>query len=145
MFTRILVPLDGGSLSERALNVAAQLARASSGALLFVSVVAPPIRHEFGEYDVWSAETVDENVGKAERYLDHVSGLPALEGHGLAGASSAGGDLIPEGGSGRHDQPWTEWPLTLAAGKRQPPRGALCRRSGAASARPGLDAGIIQS
>jgi nucleotide-binding universal stress UspA family protein len=80
MFTRILVPLDGGSLSERALNVAAPLARASSGALLLLSVVAPPIRHEFGEYDAWSAETVDENVGKAERYLDHVSGLPALEG-----------------------------------------------------------------
>jgi nucleotide-binding universal stress UspA family protein len=80
MFKRILVPLDGGALSERALDIAAQLARASDATLQLVSVIAPPIRYGFGEYDSLSAETVDEELSEAERYLHHVSGLPALEG-----------------------------------------------------------------
>ena len=80
MFKRILVPVDGGSLSERALVVAAQIARASSGTLLLVSVIAPPIRYGFGEYDPLSAETVDEELSEAESYLHRVCGLPALEG-----------------------------------------------------------------
>ena len=80
MFKRILVPLDGRMLSERALVVAAKIARASGGTLLLVSVIVPPIRYGFGEYDPLSAETVDAETSEAERYLDRVSGQALLEG-----------------------------------------------------------------
>ncbi|HEY5001743.1 MAG TPA: universal stress protein, partial [Ktedonobacteraceae bacterium] len=39
MFKRILVPLDGSGLAERALPVAARLARASGGSITFVRVI----------------------------------------------------------------------------------------------------------
>ena len=48
MFQRILVPLDGSELSEKAIPVAAWIARASGGTIIFISVVLPPI--EFGTY-----------------------------------------------------------------------------------------------
>jgi len=41
VFTRILVPLDGSGRAERALPVAARIARATRGTLLFVQVVSP--------------------------------------------------------------------------------------------------------
>lgn len=48
MFQRILVPLDGTELSEKAIPVAAWIARASGGTIVFVRVVLPPV--EFGTY-----------------------------------------------------------------------------------------------
>jgi len=42
MFQRILVPLDGSNGSERAIPVAARIARASGGSILFIRVVLPP-------------------------------------------------------------------------------------------------------
>lgn len=48
MFERILVPLDGSKGSEKAIPVAARIARASGGTIVFVSVVLPPV--EFGTY-----------------------------------------------------------------------------------------------
>ena len=48
MFQRILVPLDGTELSLKAIPVAAWIARASGGTIVFVSVVLPPL--EFGTY-----------------------------------------------------------------------------------------------
>ncbi len=48
MFQRILVPLDGSELSLKAIPMAAWIARASGGTIVFVSVVLPPL--EFGTY-----------------------------------------------------------------------------------------------
>jgi len=48
MFKRILVPLDGSKRSERAIPVAARIARATGGTIVFVEVVLPPV--EFGTY-----------------------------------------------------------------------------------------------
>jgi nucleotide-binding universal stress UspA family protein len=48
MFKRILVPLDGSKASEGAIPVAARLARAAGGMIVFVEVVLPPV--EFGTY-----------------------------------------------------------------------------------------------
>jgi nucleotide-binding universal stress UspA family protein len=42
MFQRILVPLDGSNGSERAIPVAARIARASGGSIVFIRVVLPP-------------------------------------------------------------------------------------------------------
>lgn len=48
MFKRILVPLDGSELAERALPVAAQIAKASGGSILLFGVVTTSI--EYGPY-----------------------------------------------------------------------------------------------
>ncbi len=48
MFQRILVPLDGSDRAERAIPVAARIARASGGSIVFVRVILPPA--EFGTY-----------------------------------------------------------------------------------------------
>jgi nucleotide-binding universal stress UspA family protein len=42
MFERILVPLDSSKASERAIPVAAHIARATGGTIVFVEVVLPP-------------------------------------------------------------------------------------------------------
>ncbi|HEU5198298.1 MAG TPA: universal stress protein [Ktedonobacterales bacterium] len=44
MFHRILVPLDGSARAERALPVAARLARAMNGTLVLVRVAQPPLQ-----------------------------------------------------------------------------------------------------
>src|SRR5260370_16881287 len=48
MFKRILVPLDGSKRSERAIPVAARIARATGGTIVFVEVVLPAV--ELGTY-----------------------------------------------------------------------------------------------
>ena len=48
MFQRILVPLDGTALSEKAIPAAAWIAHASGGTIVFVNVVLPPV--ELGTY-----------------------------------------------------------------------------------------------
>src|SRR5260370_37165622 len=42
MFQRILVPLDGSDGAERAIPVAARIARASGGSIVFIRVGPPP-------------------------------------------------------------------------------------------------------
>ena len=44
MFQRILVPLDGSEGAERAIPVAARIAHASEGTIVFVRVIPPPTR-----------------------------------------------------------------------------------------------------
>ena len=48
MFKRIIVPLDGSQGAERAIPVAARIARVSGGSIVFLNVVLPPV--EFGTY-----------------------------------------------------------------------------------------------
>ncbi len=43
MFQHILVPLDGSLRAERAVLIAARIARAASSSVLLVQVVPPPI------------------------------------------------------------------------------------------------------
>ena len=63
MFQRILVPLDGTALSEKAIPTAAWIARASGGTIVFVSVVLPVM--EFGTYS--SERTIPLKPGAFER------------------------------------------------------------------------------
>ena len=63
MFQRILVPLDGTELSEKAIPVAAWIARASGGTIVLVSVVLPLI--EFGTYS--PERTIPLKPGAFER------------------------------------------------------------------------------
>ncbi len=68
MFKRILVPLDGSELAERALPVAARIARASGGTIVFVRVVLPPV--EFGTYTVAQEHVIDLKPSAFEGRLD---------------------------------------------------------------------------
>ncbi len=72
MFQRILVPLDGSPRAERAIPIAARLARASGGSVILVRVV-----NEASEY--WSAMTITSSMlAEAERYLAEVTRSPDL-------------------------------------------------------------------
>lgn len=72
MFQRIIVPLDGSTCAERAIPVAARLARASGGSIVFVRVVLPPI--DLGKYArqstvVWEREAYETQRSQAASYL----------------------------------------------------------------------------
>lgn len=72
MFQRIIVPLDGSTGAERAIPVAARLARASGGSIVFVRAVLPPVdlskyarQHTF----VWEREAYETHRAQAASYL----------------------------------------------------------------------------
>jgi nucleotide-binding universal stress UspA family protein len=76
MFQRIIVPLDGSNRAERAIPVAATLARASQGSLVFLRVVVPG--HEIGSYGAEPAVGVvpsqlEINIAEADQYLSSVA------------------------------------------------------------------------
>ncbi len=87
MFQTILVPLDGTAGSERAIPVAARLARASGGSLVFLRVALTPARGAlFGpEPELASEKTPYEpEITEASTYLMTVTNTYADE---LAGIS----------------------------------------------------------
>ena len=67
MFKRMLVPLDGSELAEQAIPVAARLARANGGTIVFVRVVLPPV--EFGTYSVEQEHVIDVKPSAYEKRL----------------------------------------------------------------------------
>jgi nucleotide-binding universal stress UspA family protein len=82
MFRRIMVPLDGSSLAERALPVAARLARASGGTLVFVEVVNQTLTYSpypMGAFDVPPVDLYDAEKG-AWAYLKEVTARAELAG-----------------------------------------------------------------
>ena len=82
MVKRILVPLDGSALAARAIPVAARLARASAGSMLFLRVVSTA--SEFGVYmdepSPLMQEAIEEDLHAANNYLAEVSQSQALAG-----------------------------------------------------------------
>ena len=81
MFKRILVPLDGSYRAERAIPVAARLARAVGGSVVLVRAVSLPI-------ECWPALVpeprlaqtgVDADQASAEQYLAGVTRAPELD------------------------------------------------------------------
>ncbi len=76
MFQRIIVPLDGSSRAERAIPVAANLARASQGSIVFLRVVIPA--HSVGFYGAEPAVGVvptilETSIAEADSYLTSVA------------------------------------------------------------------------
>jgi nucleotide-binding universal stress UspA family protein len=100
MFQRIVVPLGGSARAECAIPLAARLARASGGSIVFVRVVLPPV--EGGKYavrqsDVWQRNAFEADRAEAATYL--VSMMVA-HGNELAGIEIEMGvasDIIPVG------------------------------------------------
>jgi nucleotide-binding universal stress UspA family protein len=82
MFKRMLVPLDGSELAEQAIPVAARLARANGGTIVFVQVGLPPV--EFGTYSVEQEHVIDvkpsayeKRLAEAESYLLSITNMHA--------------------------------------------------------------------
>lgn len=81
MLARILVPLDGSLRAERAIPVAAKVARATGGTILLVRVVTSPT--VYGPAFVpppAGIRSPDEIRLEVAAYLTQVAGLPVLSG-----------------------------------------------------------------
>jgi len=82
MFRRILVPLDGSSLAEKALPFAAHLAQVSGGTIILAHVSNLAI--EYGPYlaqpFVYTESTLEIDIASAQSYLDGVAHSPLLRG-----------------------------------------------------------------
>ncbi len=81
-FQHVLVPLDGSSRAERALPVAAHLARATGGSLLLVQVVSPPLDYSSGlsAVPLMNEQIVESEMHGATHYLTGVAARPPLAG-----------------------------------------------------------------
>lgn len=92
MFQRILVPLDGSARAERAIPMAARIARAFHSTVILMCVIAPPVKT--GKYhlpEAYPRVGTDEELAEAAEYLkavhisDLLDGIPT-ERHALTGA-----------------------------------------------------------
>jgi nucleotide-binding universal stress UspA family protein len=83
MLRHILIPLDGSDLAERALPVAARIAKATEGsAISLVCVVRAPAEFETSATDtaVWAPAADEDEKRKANDYLHDVARRPELAG-----------------------------------------------------------------
>lgn len=82
MFERILIPLDGSARAERAIPVAARLARASGGVVVLLRVAGQ--HSAFAPYpsgDPWTVQKIiDADVSEAQDYVEGVANLYRLKG-----------------------------------------------------------------
>lgn len=80
MFQRILVPLDGSSRAEKALPVAARIARASGGSIALLEVVSPPIDYGggFALAPLMTGKVIESEMAEASHYLKTVADSPEL-------------------------------------------------------------------
>lgn len=82
MFHHLLVPLDGSPRAERALAVAARLARANNGRVTLVRVVPVSIDNAVHLLlsQAYFQSMTDTYLSQATHYLDQVAQFPVLEG-----------------------------------------------------------------
>lgn len=85
MFQKIVVPLDGSELAERAVPIAARIARSTGASLILVRVVYPPIRYDSYTYmlikpEEFYSEVAEEEVEVARNYLRRVAMSEPLAG-----------------------------------------------------------------
>ena len=83
MLRHILIPLDGSDLAERAIPVAARIAKATEGsAISLVCVVRAPAEFETSATDtaVWAPAADEDEKRKANDYLQEVAQRPELAG-----------------------------------------------------------------
>jgi nucleotide-binding universal stress UspA family protein len=82
MFQNILVPLDGSSLAEQALPVAARLARACSGTITFLHVV--DVSHAYVSYGamqpIIAQDAIERSLASGKDYLHRLRSRSDLAG-----------------------------------------------------------------
>jgi nucleotide-binding universal stress UspA family protein len=85
MFKRMVVPLDGSNRAERAIPIAARIARASGGTIILLQVVTIPL--EIGSQVIplsgFSPSTMEENIDAATNYLAAIARSEHLDGVGV--------------------------------------------------------------
>jgi nucleotide-binding universal stress UspA family protein len=77
---RILVPLDGSPLAERALGVAAGLARSTEVTLILVQALTLPVEYGSPFMPQVVPFSIGERAPRAEAYLTRLASLPMLSG-----------------------------------------------------------------
>lgn len=81
MFRRILVPLDGSSLAEQALPLAARLAKVSGGTITLLH--SSNLALEYGPYPAqpfaYTESMLEADIAQAQLYLDNIAHTPALK------------------------------------------------------------------
>lgn len=81
MFTRILVPLDQSQRAERALPVAARLARLTHGEIILTHVLVLPLEYATPITPAaFAVPPLDDLETEAESYLRRMAELPVLSG-----------------------------------------------------------------
>lgn len=80
MMKRILVPLDGSPLAERALAVAANLARSTDGALILVQALTLPVEYDALLLPQVTPLDIESKERVAQAYLTRQVDLPMLSG-----------------------------------------------------------------
>ena len=83
MLRHILIPLDGSELAERAIPVAAEIAKATDGsAISLVRIVRAPAEFETSATDtaVWAPAADEDEKREANNYLHEVAQRPELAG-----------------------------------------------------------------
>src|SRR5690242_5059259 len=80
MLARILVPLDGSRRAERAIPVAAKVARSTGGAVLLAQVATSPMMYGPAYVPPLGTYASDEKRLEVAAYLSEIAGLPALSG-----------------------------------------------------------------
>lgn len=80
MFKRILVPLDGSARAERAIPVAAHIARATGGTVVLVQAVTIPFTYSpYVGSTSTAAETIDAELDETNNYLKMLANAGPLE------------------------------------------------------------------
>ncbi len=82
MFKQILVPLDGSTLAEQALPVAARLARASSGSIVLVRVANFPVDYGGGytQAPLVTEQVIETELDNVDTYLRKIATSELLAG-----------------------------------------------------------------
>jgi nucleotide-binding universal stress UspA family protein len=87
MLKRILVPLDGSPLAEKALRVAAQMARATDGTIVILRVIGVPTTYtpyiygaDMAQNPQLAQDMVDLEQDTAEKYLKDIASVDLLAG-----------------------------------------------------------------
>ena len=85
MFQRIVVPLDGSSRAEKAIPVAARIARAAKAGIILLQVVRPTVDYAYGPYFMGTdgsaiAQAIENNLTEARNYLTAIANSPIMAG-----------------------------------------------------------------
>ncbi len=84
MFKHILVPLDGSERAERALSVAAHIARSTGGSVVLLRVVSTSVEYwpYMAPQPTLTQTIIDADLEEASKYLAGVTARPELSGIG---------------------------------------------------------------